>query len=112
MAEMKIEPAEGLWVVRALGAVLGESRRALRMTEGTYAPTIYFPRDSLAMVLFSKSDKTSVCSHKGDASYYTIHGTSGILENAAWSYENPTPGAKAIAGHLAFHTDRVTVERI
>ena len=44
-----IRPATGTWVVRAGGAVLGESIQALEMTEGDYPPVIYFPRTDIAM---------------------------------------------------------------
>ncbi|MCR8725146.1 DUF427 domain-containing protein [Frigidibacter sp. ROC022] len=107
-----ITPAGGQWVVRALGAVLGESRNALSLAEGDLAPVIYFPRDDMAMAFFGKTDKTTTDPRKGEATYYSIHGKSGVLENVAWSYETPKPGMEAIAGHLAFAADKVTVEKV
>ena len=86
--------------------------KAVELTEGSYAPVIYFPRDDIAMAFLDKSDKTSHCPHKGDASYYTIQAKSGPITDAAWSYEIPINGLEAIAGHLAFYTDRVTVEQL
>ena len=50
MAEnITIRNAPGKWVVRAGGAILGESDRALELTEGDYPPVIYFPRDDIGM---------------------------------------------------------------
>jgi uncharacterized protein (DUF427 family) len=109
---IKTRELPGTWVVRAAGAVLGESQRAIELTEGSYAPVIYFPREDLAMALFEQTEKTSHCPHKGDATYFTLQGKSGPLENAAWSYEAPKEGLEAIRGHLAFYTDRVTVEEL
>ena len=110
---IKIRPAEGTWVVRAGGAVLGESDRALELTEGDYAPVIYFPRDDIAMDFLDESDHTSVCPWKGDASYFSIVTKSTTLENAAWTYETPKPDVAEIAGHLAFYaTDQVAIERL
>ena len=111
MADITIAPAAGLWVVRASGAVLGESRRALELREGGYPPVIYFPKEDMAMAFFEPSAKRSTCPWKGEASYWSIHAESGILADAAWSYEAPKPGVEAIAGHLAFYTDRVAVEQ-
>jgi uncharacterized protein (DUF427 family) len=37
-----ITPATGTWVIRAAGAVLGESRNALELKEGDYPAVIYF----------------------------------------------------------------------
>ena len=110
--KITIRNAPGTWVVRAGGAVLGESKNALELTEGDYPPVIYFPRDDLAMAFFDTTDHTSHCPWKGAASYFTIVAEAGPIENAAWSYEDPKPGVAGIARHLAFYTDRVTVEKL
>ena len=109
---IKIRPAQGTWVVRAGGAVIGESTRALELTEGDYPPVIYFPRDDVAMAFLDKSDTTSHCPYKGDANYYSIISKSGAIRDAVWSYETPRKGVEEIAGHLAFYRDRVTVEEV
>jgi uncharacterized protein (DUF427 family) len=109
---IRIRNAEGTWVVRAGGAVIGESKRALELTEGGYAPVIYFPRDDIAMAFLDRSARQTVCPHKGAASYFTIVAKSGPIADAGWSYEAPKDGMEAIAGHLAFYPDRVTVERL
>lgn len=104
--------APGTWVVRAVGAVIGESSNAIELTEGGHPPVIYFPRSDIAMALLERTDKSTHCPWKGDAAYYTISGKSVDIADAAWSYENPKDGVEAIAGHLAFFTDKVTVEKI
>ncbi|MEL6521978.1 MAG: DUF427 domain-containing protein [Pseudomonadota bacterium] len=107
-----ITRADGTWVVRAGGAVLGESANALELTEGDYPPVIYFPREDLGMAFLERTDRSTHCPHKGDASYFTIETKSGPWENAAWSYENPKDSVSRIKDHIAFYTDRVTVERV
>jgi uncharacterized protein (DUF427 family) len=110
---IKIRRAEGNWVVRSGGAVLGESSNALELTEGDYPPVIYFPRDDIAMAFLDRTEKTSHCPHKGDASYFSIVTRSTTLENAAWSYEDPFEAMKRIAGHIAFYVgDTVAVEQV
>ncbi len=109
---IKIRPASGTWVVRAAGAVLGESTKALELTEGDYPPVIYFPRSDLAMAFLDPTDKTSHCPYKGDASYFTIVAKSGPLQNAAWSYETPKPAVAEIKDHIAFYTTKVAVEQV
>jgi len=104
--------ANGTWVIRAAGAVIGETQNAIELTEGSYAPVIYFPRTDIAMAFLEPSSKTTHCPHKGDASYYTIAAKSGLIEDAAWSYESPLENVAEIAGHLAFYPDRVTVEQL
>jgi uncharacterized protein (DUF427 family) len=110
---IKIRRAEGTWVVRAGGAVLGESSNALELTEGAYPFVIYFPREDIAMAFLDKTDKVTTCPWKGEASHYSIVTKSTTLKDAAWSYEDPKPDMEAIRGHLAFYvSDTVTVERI
>ena len=109
---IKIRPASGTWVVRAGGAVLGESTRALELSEGDYPPVIYFPREDIAMAFLDASDTTSVCPHKGSASYFDIVAKSGPIADAAWSYGDPKPGVAEIKDYLAFYTSKVAVEKL
>ena len=108
---IKIRQAPGTYVIRADGAVIGESSRALVMTEGSHPPVIYVPREDVAMALLDASDRHSTCPWKGEASYYSIVTGSQVLKDAVWSYETPIEGMGQIAGHLAFYTDRVKVVR-
>ena len=108
-----IREAGGTWVVRAGGAVLGETTRALALDEDGHDTVIYFPRDDIATAFLDRSDKRTHCPKKGDATYWSIITKSTTIENAAWSYEDPIEQAQAIAGHLAFHTsDLLAVEKI
>ena len=108
-----IRPASGTWVVRAGGAVLGESSAALELSEGDYPPVIYFPRSDIAMDFLDATEKVTQCPHKGDAAHFSIVTKSRVLENAAWSYEAPKDGVAEIAGHLAFYDrEEVAVEKL
>ena len=110
---IRIRRADGTWTIRAGGAVLGESTNALELTEGSYPFVIYFPREDIAMAFLDRSDRTSTCPWKGQASYFSIVTKSTTLRDAAWSYENPKPGMEAIKDHIAFYaTDQVVIERI
>ncbi len=113
MTKITIRKAEGNWVVRAGGAILGESSNALELSEGSYAPVIYFPRGDIATAFLDSSDKTTHCPHKGDASYFSIVTKSQTIADAVWSYEDPLEDVARIKDHLAFHTsDLVAVERV
>ncbi|OYX42904.1 MAG: hypothetical protein B7Z02_10685 [Rhodobacterales bacterium 32-67-9] len=110
--QIRIKAAEGTWVVRAGGAVIGETTRAMELSEDGHAPVIYFPREDIAMAFLDMTDTETTCPWKGTASYFTIVTESGPIHDAAWSYADPIPGAEAIAGHLAFYPDKATVERV
>ncbi|MGB0902922.1 DUF427 domain-containing protein [Halocynthiibacter sp.] len=109
---IKITPVNGKCAVRAGGAILGESQDALELKEGDYPATIYFPAGDIATAFLDESKTTSHCPHKGDARYYSIQTKSTVIEDAAWSYETPHENVAAIAGHIAFFTDKVTVEKL
>lgn len=109
---IEIRPASGTWVVRAAGAVLGETKTAMELIEGGHPPVIYFPRQDISMAFFDASDTTSVCPHKGTATYYHLEAKSGRFSDAAWSYEDPIAACADIAGYLAFYAENVTVEQL
>ncbi|MBR9652044.1 DUF427 domain-containing protein [Thalassovita aquimarina] len=113
MSDITIRKAEGTWVVRAGGAVLGETKNALELSEGSLAPVIYFPRKDVAMPFLDKTDRVTTCPHKGEASYYSIVTKSTTLENAAWSYEDPKADVTKIKDYLAFYpSETLAVERV
>ena len=109
--EITIAPAQGTWVVRADGAVLGESSRAMELRERGHDPVVYFPREDVAMEFLEASTKHSMCPHKGDAGYYSIVTGSTTLTDAVWTYVEPKSTVAPIAGHLAFDRRMVTIER-
>lgn len=106
-----IKPIGAPVTVAAGSTVLGTSQRALELREGTYAPVVYVPREDIDMDRLVATNHATSCPWKGKASYFSIKGDFGMLANAVWSYETPKEGAEAIAGHLAFYPDRVTVTR-
>lgn len=105
-------PAGGLWVVRAGGAVIAESRNAMEVVEGDLPGVIYFPRADVAMAFLDKTDYVTRSPRIGDATHYSVEAKSGTIENAAFSYEAPKEAAGKIKDHIAFYTDRVTVEAL
>lgn len=109
---IKIRPATGTWVVRAGGAVLGESRDALELVEGDYPPVIYFPRGDIAMAFLDASETVSTCPFKGKATYYSIIAKSGEIKDAVWSYEDPKEDVSKIKDYLAFYPSKVAVEQV
>ncbi|MEM6609872.1 MAG: DUF427 domain-containing protein [Pseudomonadota bacterium] len=109
---INIRKSAATWVVRASGAVIGESQNALELSEGDYPAVIYFPRDDVAMAFLEKTDTSTHCPWKGDATYYAISTPSETLPDAAWSYEAPKDDMSKIKDHIAFYTSRVSVEKL
>ncbi|MGF1553200.1 MAG: DUF427 domain-containing protein [Paracoccaceae bacterium] len=112
MAEIEIKPAGATVVVRAGGAVLAESTRAMTLFETGYEPVHYIPRDDVAMAFLDASDTRTRCPHKGEATYFHLALKSGTLRDAAWSYPEPHEGVARIAGLVAFDAGKVAVEEL
>ncbi|WP_156840677.1 DUF427 domain-containing protein [Novosphingobium aquimarinum] len=89
---------------------IAKTHAALTLTEANYGPVQYVPAADVDMSLLERSDHTTYCPYKGEASYYSIPalGEGGV--NAVWTYEAPFEAVSAIAGHLAFYPDRVSVQ--
>jgi uncharacterized protein (DUF427 family) len=109
--DISIKPAHGTWVVRAGGAVLGESENAMEVTLDGVA-TIYFPKGDIATEFLDETGKTET-TPLGDAAFFSIVTKSTTLTASAWCIEAPASMAAAIARHLAFATsDLVAVEKL
>ena len=104
-----LEPARRRWRALFNGHVLADSNDALVLREQGYPDRIYFPRDDVGMEYASRTQRTSHCPFKGDATYYTFLMDGDFAENAAWSYERPIEGMAAIAGRISFYPDKVEV---
>ncbi|WP_243370446.1 DUF427 domain-containing protein [Microvirga solisilvae] len=89
------------------GFIIAETTRALTLKEATLPPVQYIPREDVRMDLLDSTDHISHCPYKGDASYFTVSGGGLVRENAAWSYENPSPSVAGIKEHIAFYPEKV-----
>lgn len=93
--------------VRFHGRVVADTPRALTLTEAHYPPVQYIPRSDAEVSAFVPTDRRTHCPYKGEARYFSLSTGGRTAENAAWSYEEPYPAVKEIAGYLAFYPDRV-----
>ena len=103
----RVEPvAERIRVV-VDGLTVADTVRARRVLETSHPPVYYVPRDDVLGRVFRPANRSSVCEWKGVAGYWSIVTPERRIERAAWSYEAPSPGFEAIAGHLAFYAGLV-----
>ena len=79
------------------GQVLAESDDTI-VVEGNH----YFPPESIKREFFIESATHTVCSWKGEASYYDVHVDGEVNKDAAWYYPETKPAAKNIEGYVAF----------
>jgi uncharacterized protein (DUF427 family) len=98
-------------VARVGDTVIADTSAALTMREASYPPVHYIPLDDVVPGMLRPSALDSHCPYKGDASYYDVVLPDGKeLTDAVWTYQAPYPAVDAIAGRVAFYTDRVRVE--
>jgi len=104
-----ITPAPKRWRAKVADHVIADSDKALMLKEASYPPVIYFPREDVEMGFFSKTERTTRCPYKGDASYYTSKIDGEVRENMVWSYEEPYPAMEAIKDYVAFYPNQAEV---
>ena len=79
------------------GTVVAESNDAV-VVEGNH----YFPADSLKKDYILPSNTKTMCSWKGQASYYTLFVNGEANPDAIWTYPDPKDAASKIRGRVAF----------
>ena len=104
---ISLEPNPSRILVRAGGTLIADTREAVTVREGHYPPIHYIPRKDVDMKLLERSDFTSYCPFKGDASYYSIPSAGEKSINAVWTYETPYPAVAQIKDYVAFYPSRV-----
>jgi uncharacterized protein (DUF427 family) len=94
------------------GHLIADTRRALALKEATYKAVQYIPREDVEMASLARTERSTNCPYKGDASYFTIARDGTVAENAGWSYEAPYPAMAQIEGMLAFYPNQVEIIEI
>ena len=94
--------------VEALGQLLAESRRSLRVLETFHPPTYYLPPEAVRQELLQPSSGASFCEWKGVARYFDVVTDAGDpaerrLRRAVWTYPEPTQAFAALAGWFAVY---------
>lgn len=97
----RIEPDVRHVVVRDGGALVADTRRALRVLETASPPTFYLPLADVRVELVAVPG-ASWCEWKGRARYWSI-GAAAI----AWSYDDPLPGYESLRDHVGFYPGRI-----
>jgi uncharacterized protein (DUF427 family) len=94
-------------VVKVGGKVIADTSDALTLREASYPAVQYIPRRDVDMAALTRSEHTTYCPYKGDASYYSIPAGGDRSLNAVWTYEAPFEAMAQIKDYVAFYPDRV-----
>jgi uncharacterized protein (DUF427 family) len=59
------------------------------------------------MDLLERTDYQTTSPLKGEAAYYTVRVGDRVMENAAWSYDEPPAHGPAVKGYVAFYWNKM-----
>jgi uncharacterized protein (DUF427 family) len=104
---ISIEPNRSRIVVKVGGKIIADTHDALTLREASYPPVQYIPRRNVDIAALTRSEHTTYCPYKGEASYYSIPVGGDRSVNAVWTYETPFEAMAQIRDYVAFYPDRV-----
>ncbi|WP_297593430.1 DUF427 domain-containing protein [Mycobacterium sp.] len=105
-----IEPTTGRVQVRVNGELVADTTAALELREATIPGVQYIPLADVVQDRLTRTDTSTYCPFKGDASYYSVTTSAGeTVDDVIWTYEQPYPAVAAIAGHVAFYPNKAEI---
>jgi uncharacterized protein (DUF427 family) len=95
--------------VEVAGEVLVDTTETLGVYETGHEPRLYVRPDAVRRDLLIASTTTTYCPYKGTAWYWSAVVDDVVVEDVAWSYEDPLPESLPLARLLCFDESRAAV---
>ncbi len=105
-----VEPFDGVVTVVFSDAILASTGKALVLREASYPPVFYIPFKDIYFELLKRSETSTHCPYKGDASYWNASAVGEAVNDVMWAYEQPYDEMRQIKDHGAFYPDKVRIE--
>jgi uncharacterized protein (DUF427 family) len=100
----RLETSQDQIRVEALGEILVETQRSLRVLETFHPPTYYLPPEAMNQgLLVPAPGRPSFCEWKGVASYYDVVAGEQRINRAVWTYNHPSERFRELAGWFALY---------
>ena len=100
----RLEASQDQIRVEALGEILVETQRSLRVLETFHPPTYYLPPEAMNQgLLVPAPGRPSFCEWKGVASYYDVVAGEQRINRAVWTYNHPSERIRELAGWFALY---------
>ena len=93
--------------VTVAGTTLVDTADTVILFETALPARLYVDPASVRTDLLRRSDTSSYCNYKGHATYWSVQVGDVIVEDLAWSYDEPLPESVPIAGLLSFDETKV-----
>ena len=95
--------------VEVADTLLVDTTDTVILFETALNPRLYVSPALVRTDLLRRTDTTTYCNYKGVATYWAAAIGDTVIEDVAWSYEDPLDESAAIAGFLCFDETRVDV---
>jgi uncharacterized protein (DUF427 family) len=96
--------------VEVAGTALVDTDDTIILFETAIDPRLYVDPAHVRTDLLRRTGTETYCNYKGVATYWAAVVGDEVVEDVAWSYEDPLPESSPIGGFLSFDQDRVAVE--
>jgi uncharacterized protein (DUF427 family) len=83
-----------------------DTTRGKLLYETGIMPRLYAPLEDFDPAVLSRTDHTTHCPFKGDASYWSLTVNGGSRENAVWAYESPIGEAAWLRGYASLYAEQ------
>lgn len=103
-------PSQRRLRVVVAGTVLVDTDDTVVLFETAMPARLYVSPEHVRTDLLKRTSTSTYCNYKGDATYWSVVLTDGVVEDAAWSYEDPLPESLQIGGFLSFDAAKVAVQ--
>jgi uncharacterized protein (DUF427 family) len=95
--------------VEVAGAVLVDTDDTVICFETAVTTKLYVDPAHVRTDLLRRTDSRSYCNYKGHATYFSAVIGDVVVEDVAWTYDDPPPESSPIAGFFSFDPERATV---
>ena len=91
------------------GKTLVDTSDTMIVFETALAPLLYVDPSHVRTDLLRRSNTSSYCNYKGYATYWSAVVGDSVVEDIAWSYDEPMPETWPIKGFFSFDAGRADV---
>jgi len=95
--------------VEIAGTTLVDTDRTVILFETALAPRLYVDAALVRSDVLRRTATTSYCNYKGWATYWAAVVGDTVVDDVAWSYEDPLPESAPVQGYLSFDERRADV---
>jgi uncharacterized protein (DUF427 family) len=95
--------------VSVAGTTLVDTHDTIILFETALEPRLYVDPSHVRTDLLRRAETSSYCNYKGFATYWSAALDDQIVDDVAWSYEDPPAESLPIKGFLSFDATRVDV---